>query len=124
MAERVGPHPLAVEVASLLRRYRFRFVDEMQLHAAIAGAFADAHVEAEREVRLSRRDRVDFLVADVGVEVKVKGATAAVEQQLRRYAESDRIRALVLVTSCARHAAIARELDGIPVEFVSTFGMR
>lgn len=111
------------DVAAALRRFRYRFVTEVQLHEAIDGALADAGMVIEREVQLSARDRIDVLVdGGIGVEVKVGGTTAAVGGQLARYAEHDRIRGLVLVTSCARHRAVPRRLNGKTVHVVSTFG--
>ncbi|HWJ71895.1 MAG TPA: hypothetical protein VNX29_01900 [Kaistia sp.] len=70
-----------------------------------------------REVRLSNEDIIDFVVDGVGVEVKIGGSAPAIYRQLRRYAEHEDIRALLLVTSVAmslpaqilgKDAAIAR----------------
>ncbi len=105
-----------------LRLNRFRFVDEQQLHEAIAAALAADGVAFEREVRLGDRDRIDFIADTLGIEVKVDGSAAVVERQLARYAEHDRITALALVTSCARHGAVAREINGKPVHVIPTFG--
>jgi hypothetical protein len=72
----------------------------------------------EREVRLGGADRIDFLFrSGLGIEVKVKGQATAVWRQLRRYAvHNDRVRALLLVTTIARHAAGSpADLDGVPV---------
>ena len=44
---------------------------------------------------------IDFLAGDVGIEVKIKGSAADAFRQLKRYAESDRIGSLILVTSKA-----------------------
>ncbi len=104
-----------------LRRHRFRFVEELQLHEAIAQRWPPT-ASLEREVRLGERDRIDFLADTLGIEVKVDGSAAVVERQLARYAESDRIAALALVTSCARHGAVAREINGKSTHVIPTFG--
>lgn len=63
-------------------------------------------VECEREVRLSARDRIDILTAcGIGIECKIKGSPASVMSQLLRYAESDRVKSLILVTSKRTHLA-------------------
>lgn len=93
---------------------RFRFASEEELQRGIAAALADAGVGAEREVRLTPRDRIDLLAGRVGVEVKVAGLARDVERQLARYAASDRVDALVLVTTRAGHRP-PEEINGKPV---------
>lgn len=109
------------EILERLGRYRFNFVSESDLHDAIAAVLDNGFIDFQREVILSPRDRIDFLIGTVGIEVKVGGSSAAVEAQVRRYTESERVDAVVLVTSCARHAAIARSFNGKPVHVIPTF---
>ena len=54
-----------------------------------------------REVSLSKCSRIDFMIGEdgLGIEVKVAGTQTALTHQLHRYALSDRISALILVTS-------------------------
>jgi hypothetical protein len=113
----------ADRVCAVVRGNRFRFVAEEELHLGLAAAFEVAGVPAEREVRLSTRDRIDFLAGGVGVEVKVDGSAAQVERQLARYAQSPRLHSLVLVTNCVRHGKVARELNGKPVTVLANFGV-
>lgn len=113
----------AETVAGVVRKYRFGFVAEDQLQLGLAAAFEAEGLEAEREVRLSPRDRIDFLIGGVGVEVKVDGSAAQVERQLARYAQSPRVHSLVLVTNCVRHGNVARELNGKPVTVLANFGV-
>lgn len=84
----------------LLLRPRYRHpTDELRLQEEIAAVFAAAGVAFEREVMLTPKDRIDFLVGAVGIEIKVKGAAHAVARQLLRYAEHERIGELVLFTT-------------------------
>lgn len=111
------------EVLAAVRRYRFRFSSEAQLQESIEAALVDAELRFVREERLSPRDRIDFLCPEegVGIEVKVDGSVAAVEAQLERYAQCDRVEELILVTACARHGRVARVVGGKTVHVVPTF---
>ncbi|GGM23178.1 hypothetical protein ACFFX1_10675 [Dactylosporangium sucinum] len=110
----------AADVAALAIRIgsaRYRYRDELQLHDGIAAVLAAGGVTARREVPLGDRCRIDFLVAGgIGIEVKVDGEAFAVWRQLQRYARRPDIRALLLVTTRARHAAGAPAVLGdVPV---------
>ena len=71
----------------------------------------------DREVRLSASDRIDALVGPqgVGVEFKVDGARSAVIRQLGRYAKSERVAALLLVTTRTKHLIEAPDVLGKPL---------
>jgi hypothetical protein len=101
---------VAKSVARLLEQARFRFTDEAGLQAGIGAllrAGLPSSTDVVREHRLSGRDRVDFMVGgSVAVEVKIHGSDASVVRQLIRYAEHDAVRAIVLVTSVARHVTV------------------
>jgi len=61
-------------------------------------------VECKREVILSPRDRIDLLTdCGIGIECKVKGSAAEIVGQLMRYAEHDRVKSLILLTSKRTH---------------------
>ena len=71
---------------------------EEELHAQIARAFADAGLDARHEARVGERCRIDFLVGDVGVEIKKsRPAPAALKKQLARYAACEAVGELVVV---------------------------
>lgn len=124
-----GAHPradygvtTASDVAAAICRHSFRYASEDELQAGVAGVLAAAGFAVEREVRLSLRDRIDLLVDGcVGVEVKIAGIPSSVERQMRRYAESDRLTGLVLVTNRARHRPAA-SMCGKPVVVASLLG--
>jgi hypothetical protein len=85
---------------------------EESVQETIATVLTAARVSFERECRLSKQDRIDFLVGRVGVEVKVGGGLSAVIRQLHRYAQSDMVDELVLVTSKLTLARVPAELNG------------
>lgn len=106
--------PSHSDVAAEIRRHEYHYSGEADLQAGLWVVLSPIP-GAAREVRLGSRDRIDFLVGRVGVEVKVGGTLAEVVRQLLRYAERDEIDSLVLVTTQQRHRGAPRELNGKPV---------
>lgn len=108
-------------VADAIRSYRFTYRAEDQLQEGIAAALAAAGLPAEREVRLSPTDRIDFIVGRVGVEVKITGSVSAVLGQLQRYATHD-LDALLLVTTRARHQSLPTVVGALPLHIIHLGG--
>jgi hypothetical protein len=109
----------AREVADVLRGYHFRYARESDLQEAVRRALDRAGVDAVREARLDGRSRVDLLAGRVAVECKVGGSAADLRRQLARYARSDLVDEIVVVTSRVRHQDLPAEIEGKPVEVVS-----
>lgn len=105
----------AEDLARIIEAHRFRYANEDELQEGIAAVLTSKGVAVEREVRLSTFDRIDLLIGDVGIEVKVTGAGSSVGRQLARYATSDRIAGLILVTNRLRHLKLAGVSHGKPV---------
>jgi hypothetical protein len=113
----------AVDVAAAIRAHRYRFSNEDQLQEGLAGALEEAGLHPDREVILSRTDRIDIVVDRVGIEVKVDGRGHDVAKQLERYAAHPDIDELILVTSRARQVKHIREtLNGKPVTVICIAG--
>ena len=102
--------PCAVQFAdlrALLLGSTFHFQNEADLQEGFAMLLTAHGVPFQREVRLSKKDRIDFLVdGGLGVELKVAMSAASVLRQLHRYAEHEEIAALLLVTRCASHCRL------------------
>ena len=60
-------------VATALGRYRFRSQKEKLLQEAISSALSQERFDFKREVEVAPGSVIDFLVGDVGIEVKVSG---------------------------------------------------
>lgn len=90
-------------VKAIIERNCLPLNDEKLTQAALANVFAFAGIEFEREVRLSDADIVDFMVGGIAVEVKIKGAKAAIYRQLERYAQHDCVASILLVSSRSMH---------------------
>lgn len=106
------------DLIAVLSNVRCRFTNERELQDGIERALTAGKLAFTREASLSAKDRVDFLVGDIAVEIKVDGTLANVTRQLHRYAEHETVAAVVLVTSRMQHKAMPEEMVGKPVRVV------
>lgn len=105
-------------VLRTLRTARLDLSDEKRTQNDLAQALTAQGIAFEREVRLSAGDIPDFIVGDVAIEVKLKGARKMhVFRQLVRYAKHDRVRSLILATNLTM--GLPEQLEGKPVFFVA-----
>ena len=111
------------ELVALLEQHRFASSEEAQLQDGIAAALIAAGVPHTRELRLGTRDRIDFLVGTVGLEVKIDGSLPALARQLQRYAEAPIVSELVVFTTRARLAQLPATLLGKPVRVALQLGV-
>jgi hypothetical protein len=115
------------EVATLLQSYRFRlYSDEIELHEAIGEALQAENIAYQREYRLSKSDRLDFFLPlhGIALEVKIKGRAADVLRQLSRYAESETVKGLLLVTTRNLHAMqMPANISGKPLAVTMIGGL-
>ena len=73
--------------------------DEYDLHGLVAEALQRADIEFRHEAPLAKRCRIDFLCENIGVEIKRgRPERVPVERQLRRYAETGKLTALILIS--------------------------
>jgi len=78
------------DVCDVLRQHTYGYRDEIELHQGMSQAFTDAGIPHSREVAVTG-GRIDFLIGNLGIEVKIQGQSAAVQRQLARYARDPRI---------------------------------
>jgi hypothetical protein len=143
---------LAFLTSDLLAR-KFHVQSEAELQAAVYGVIRErrqSYGMIGREVPLTPSDRIDFLIptrvdledavhtmsvpefADLirkprtgglGIELKVDGSVAEVGRQLQRYAQSEQITTLMLVTTLRRHRTLnAATFNGKKVHVVRVVG--
>lgn len=126
---------------TLLRSYQFNFTSEEELQCAVEAILTQTKVPFEREYefppivtdeprhvtrvysdagvsdvlskprRTISKDRIDFIVGDIGLEIKIGFSYTDVVRQLHRYAAHDEIKALMLLTSRSQHTMPA-EISG------------
>jgi len=110
------------KVVRHLAKFRFQATTEAEFQNSIAEALG-REFTFRREVRLAPGDRIDFLLDNgVGIEVKTQGTAATAEKQLRRYAKSEQVKALILMTSRSQVAVQPLSIDGKPVRTVIFYG--
>lgn len=113
------PEPDAVDIvvrlSEAMRRWQFSPSCEDELQRGIAMMLDGEKLSYQREESLSRRDRPDFMIGSVALEVKVDGGTMSVLRQLQRYAAHEDVSRLVLVTTCSRHASLPAAVLGKPL---------
>jgi len=87
---------------------------EYHLHNQISAALQSGGFVVAHEVPLAPRCRIDFLVNGVGIEVKRgKVQRSTLLSQCRRYLQSDRLQALLVVLDTSVN--LPREVDGKPL---------
>lgn len=120
----IGPWPTLVRLADTVLAREYRWRNERDLQEGLEVAFREAEWQPapRREVRLNHADRIDFVIGDLGVEVKVDGSLAAVTRQLHRYAQVEELAGVLLVTTQACHLAVPRELNGKPIVVARLIG--
>lgn len=108
--------PECAHLLEALSAYRIHALDERFCQEAIEKALIEQGVDFEREARLSPRDRIDFLVGSIGIEVKVKGTRSEIIRQLGRYARSERVQEIVLASTVRRVLyQVPSEVLAVPV---------
>lgn len=112
--------PLHIAVIGLLRTARCDLSDEKRAQAQIADALAGAGIEFEREYRLGAGNIVDFYFARglIALEVKLRGQRKkGIYMQLRRYAQHNTVRSLILVTNVSM--GLPAQIEGKDAYYVS-----
>lgn len=87
-------------IINLIRAARIDLSNEKRAQADLEQLLITSSIAFEREVHLTKSDIVDFLVAGIGVELKLRGARKKdVYRQLCRYAAHPRVTSLLLASN-------------------------
>lgn len=106
---------LAHRISDLVTTRHFRYTNERDIQNALENLLTNEGMDAQREVHLAPRDRIDLLVENVGIEVKIGGSDITAFAQCQRYAHSDRIDHLILVTTRVSHTTLPETVAGKPL---------
>lgn len=103
------------QVMKALRTIRVQTVkEESFIHDQIKQVFDLYNIAYHHEYKLAPRNRIDFFVSGgIGVEVKKgKPYSKDIYRQLKRYAQFDEIKAVILVIE--RYQDVPEEINGKP----------
>jgi len=103
------------EVIAAINDYEFSYTCEDDLQRAIASALSDCSIPYQREYQLSEKDRLDFKVGTIAIEVKIKGRLTEVARQVGRYLQSPELTSVILVTTKSAHRNLPPSLNGKPI---------
>ena len=106
-------------ILNVLAARRFSLAREKDTQAEIATAFDLAGLAYQREHDLGGRNIVDFLLNDVGLEIKIGGSKRAIYSQCERYCETKKLSALILCTNVA--IGFPAAIAGVPC-YVASLG--
>lgn len=114
---------LFLKIDDAIAGHGFVTSTEAELGEHVAYCLEAAAVKYEREVILDARNRLDFLVGGVAVELKIKGGVASLLRQLDRYAQFEQVQAILVVTTRRQLCGLPSRLRGKPVRalYVGTF---
>jgi hypothetical protein len=107
---------------AFLAQFRFNYTSEAELQSGIQQALSASSYRVQREFRLEDLGRLDFLINDaIVIETKIGGSAAELMRQVSRYAQSQSVQAVLVITSRASHV-LPKSFNGKPVMVLSLLG--
>jgi len=97
---------------------KFIFSNEIELHQGIEQFLISLGIDYQKEVILDSKDRIDFLIGKIGIEIKINESTSEVTRQLWRYAQQEMIDEIILITTRSKHKVIEGIINGKPIYIV------
>jgi hypothetical protein len=90
------------DVVRLVTGHKFKYSDEKDLQAGLEKLFTINNVPFRREVRLTSKDILDFVIdgeKPFGIEVKIDGSKNSLLRQINRYLAHDEIEGIFVIGS-------------------------
>lgn len=113
--EAPSPTLALAELREALSQFMFRFHTEDDLQQGITQALMARGYDPQREVILGPKDRVDILVNDLAIEVKIDGSYADLLRQVQRYLKHDQVKGALVFGTPAWINRLPVELEGKPL---------
>lgn len=101
-----------ISLAELLSSYRYKYITETDLQNGIEEVLIKSGIAYKRELSLSTRDRPDFLIDEIAVEVKIKGTLSQLLRQITRYVSHKEVSTVLVVGTPAWLNQIPSHIDG------------
>lgn len=105
------------ELCRILSSQKFVLDNEKSVQLQIENVLIDRKIEYKREFSLNDADIIDFMIGDIGLEVKLKCPKRQIYRQCVRYAEHEEIKTLLLMSATAM--GLPTEILGKPVYALS-----
>ena len=83
-------------IANHLSRYAYRYSSEVRLHESLAKVLEDHGFAFERERILNAKNRADFWVGGIVIEVKIAGSMSEALGQVDRYINLPDVKGVIL----------------------------
>lgn len=114
---------LSETICRALYNTRFHYHNEKELQKGVSLVLDGLGVSYTPEFLMSPRDRIDFLVGNIGIECKSDDSTggtslSAVTRQLHRYSQSPLVKELILLTTMSKHKNLPEMMNEKPVYVV------
>ncbi len=111
------------DICTALYNSKYVYHNEKELQHGVGIVLSGMGLGFKPEFPLTPRDRIDFLVGELGIECKAddsSGGTslAAVTRQLMRYSQSAKVKELILLTTMSKHRNLPDSLNGKPLYIV------
>ena len=104
-------------IYNILSKCRFSLESEKELQGQIQEILNKNNIVHRREVILDDKNIIDFLVGDIGIEVKIKGGKKDIYKQIERYSHFKEINKIILLTS--RSLGMVREINGKNIHLIN-----
>lgn len=92
-------HMHLAKLANVLGNYLYRYGSEVKLHEALANVLEQAGFSFTREHALDTKNRADFWLDGIVIEVKVDGSLAAALRQCDRYISLPQVKGVLLAST-------------------------
>jgi len=84
---------------NLISKCKFSLESEEELKLQIAEILKEHNFNFKKEFTLDSKNRLDFFIEGLAVEVKIKGSAMSIYRQCVRYCNFDEVKGLFLLTN-------------------------